>query len=448
MSLPKFTPHMLSYQPDQTAYLLNKLAEGHGGGGGTLYDTTGQHTDGAMTQKATTNALGTKADAVAVGNALAGKVDKEVGKGLSTNDFTDADESKLNGIQAGAEVNVQADWDQTDADADDYIKNKPTIPSGQIQSDWTQSNTSSVDYIKNKPTNLMTTDTAQTVTGTKTFHNAEIATDNIITLNNNTTSLIRGMSGIEYRQLLKRGSTDVEVGNAHDPLALKGSGTRPKYNSNDLALYSDVPAAQVQSDWDQADNTAVDYIKNKPNIPSPYTLPPATTSTLGGVIVGSNLTVAADGTLSATGGTLPSNLVYHDTPGTVTPVIPYVSFSDLIWSGIFDKIYPVGSIFMSATLSTPADVATALGGGTWVAWGAGRVPVGVDTSDTAFDTVEETGGSKTHRHTMTNAYTSSYQNQNGNAYTNGGTVSSQTVYTGYDSTLQPYITCYMYKRTA
>ena len=31
---------------------------------------------------------------------------------------------------------------------------------------------------------------------------------------------------------------------------------------------SDVPAAQIQSDWDQTDNTAKDYIKNKPTIPT------------------------------------------------------------------------------------------------------------------------------------------------------------------------------------
>ena len=31
-------------------------------------------------------------------------------------------------------------------------------------------------------------------------------------------------------------------------------------------------------------------------------------------------------------------------------------------------------------------------GGTWVAWGAGKVPVGVDTTDTDFATVEKTGG--------------------------------------------------------
>ena len=46
--------------------------------------------------------------------------------------MTSADKTKLDGIQSGAEVNVQADWNQTNSSADDYIKNKPTIPSGVI----------------------------------------------------------------------------------------------------------------------------------------------------------------------------------------------------------------------------------------------------------------------------------------------------------------------------
>lgn len=58
---------------------------------------------------------------------LAAKVDKVAGMGLSTNDFTTAEKNKLAGIAAGAEVNVQADWNQTNPDADDYIKNKPSI---------------------------------------------------------------------------------------------------------------------------------------------------------------------------------------------------------------------------------------------------------------------------------------------------------------------------------
>lgn len=71
---------------------------------------------------------GTSIDSFAdVEAALADKVDKVSGKGLSANDFTNELKSKLDGIAAGAEVNVQADWNQTTDTADDYIKNKPTL---------------------------------------------------------------------------------------------------------------------------------------------------------------------------------------------------------------------------------------------------------------------------------------------------------------------------------
>lgn len=42
--------------------------------------------------------------------------------------MSSTDKSKLDGITAGAEPNVQADWNEADNTADDYIKNKPTIP--------------------------------------------------------------------------------------------------------------------------------------------------------------------------------------------------------------------------------------------------------------------------------------------------------------------------------
>ena len=69
---------------------------------------------------------GTLADQTDLQLALDNKVDKVVGKELSTNDFTDALETKLNGIEAGAEVNVNADWNAISGDA--QILNKPTIP--------------------------------------------------------------------------------------------------------------------------------------------------------------------------------------------------------------------------------------------------------------------------------------------------------------------------------
>ena len=61
--------------------------------------------------------------------ALNGYVAKETGKGLSSNDFTDALLAKLNGISAGAEANVQSNWNESDSSSDAYIANKPTIPS-------------------------------------------------------------------------------------------------------------------------------------------------------------------------------------------------------------------------------------------------------------------------------------------------------------------------------
>ena len=62
---------------------------------------------------------------------------------------------------------------------------------------------------------------------------------------------------------------------------------------------------------------------------------------------------------------------------------------------IFNKVYPVGSIYLSVNNSNPSNYF----GGTWVAWGSGRVPVGVNTSDSNFNTVEKTG--RESEHTLT-----------------------------------------------
>ena len=56
------------------------------------------------------------------------KVDKEAGKGLSTNDYTTTERIRLANIEDFAEVNVQSDFLQNDDTQDDFIKNKPTIP--------------------------------------------------------------------------------------------------------------------------------------------------------------------------------------------------------------------------------------------------------------------------------------------------------------------------------
>ena len=60
-------------------------------------------------------------------------------------------------------------------------------------------------------------------------------------------------------------------------------------------------------------------------------------------------------------------------------------------SSAIQAVYPIGSIYINATNAT--NPATLLGFGTWVAFGAGRVPVGFDSGNPLFDSAEETGGS-------------------------------------------------------
>lgn len=131
--------------------------------------------------------------------------------------------------------------------------------------------------------------------------------------------------------------------------------------------------------------------------------------------------------------------------------------------------YPVGSIYMNAEDST--DPSVLLGFGTWAAFGAGRVPVGIDPSDTDFDTAEHPGGAKTHTLTKqeipphTHSYVKTNSTSNANGYdtnttakavtgsteTGGGNIGENSDGTGNASphnNLQPYIVVYMWKRTA
>jgi hypothetical protein len=126
-------------------------------------------------------------------------------------------------------------------------------------------------------------------------------------------------------------------------------------------------------------------------------------------------------------------------------------------TNVLEKIYPVGSIYINATNAT--NPGTLLGFGTWVAFGAGKVVVGLDSGDTDFDTAEETGGAKTH--TLTTSEIPSHTHALDTSDNPGGTgaievaggapTSTQsTQATGGGSAhnnLQPYIVAYMWKRT-
>ena len=77
------------------------------------------------------------------------------------------------------------------------------------------------------------------------------------------------------------------------------------------------------------------------------------------------------------------------TAGSSTTQIATTAFV----TAALQAVYPVGSIYVNATSSS--NPASLLGFGTWEAFGAGRVMVGLNASDADFDTAEETGGAKT-----------------------------------------------------
>ena len=166
---------------------------------------------------------------------------------------------------------VQSDWDETDPASMAFIKNKPSVPSGQVQSDWNQTNTSEVDYIKNKPTiptvptnvSAFNNDAGYTtfdgdynsLTNKPTIPAAQVQTD----WNANS-----GMAQILNKPSLATVATSGSYPDLHNRPSLKAVATSGDYN--DLTNKPTIPAAQVNSDWNA--NSGVAQILNKPSIPA------------------------------------------------------------------------------------------------------------------------------------------------------------------------------------
>jgi hypothetical protein len=210
------------------------------------------------------------------------------------NNFTDDERTKLNSIEAGAEANVQANWSQSDSSADDYIKNKPVIanvpsvnsgddgkvlmasysggigsyswqvaPTGvpdstaadsgkiltvlpdgtpsweepaaqpQVQSDWEESDTTDPSYIQNKPVEMP----------------FEAGSNISFSVQNNKLR-------VDCTAQVIPSSTAQDEGKV---LTVDDAGN-PKWDDSPTFT-------QQQSDWNQSNSSAVDYIKNKPSIP-------------------------------------------------------------------------------------------------------------------------------------------------------------------------------------
>jgi len=173
-----------------------------------------------------------------------------------------------------------------------------------------------------------------------------------------------------------------------------------------------------------------------------------------------------------TGAVTPTHTELNFVKGVTSDIQTQLAAMTAAITAAKQALNPIGSLYFNATDGT--NPATLLGFGTWVAFGVGRVLVGLDSGDALFDTAEETGGSKdavvvSHNHgitdsghnhtTLTNKGTSQ-QNEGGDAgggYQGPLTVTSSTSTTGIsinsagvsgtNANLQPYITAYVWKRT-
>ena len=179
-------------------------------------------------------------------NTVSDKVDKVTGKGLSSNDFSTALLNKLNGIADGAEVNVQADWNNTDSASDAFIKNKPaSFPPS--------SHTHTKAQISDMPTKL-----SQFTNDPGYLTSADIDTSQ------NHVHANKGILDSITQALLDKWNT---VSNKVDKVSGKGLSTNDFTAAllnklNGIAAGAEV---NVQADWSSTDSASDAFIKNKPS---------------------------------------------------------------------------------------------------------------------------------------------------------------------------------------
>lgn len=230
-----------------------------------------------------------------------------------------------------------------------------------------------------------------------------------------------------------------------------------------------IPAGKTMTVWSDGTNFTV---QNSHII---GTVVGNVTGNLTGNVTG-NVTGNTNGVVTATAGSTAVTATYGDNDTSIA--------TTAFVQAALQALHPVGSVYINATNAT--NPGTLFGFGTWTAFGAGRVPVGFDAGNALFDTAEETGGSAdaitvSHTHTATSTVTDpghehslsngqalaetggsrEAQSGVGNFGRNGFTVASTTTTgitvattvassgsSGTNANYQPYITVYMWKRTA
>ena len=178
-----------------------------------------------------------------VNEALAEKVDSDDLAAVATS----GDYSDLSNTPNLATVATSGSYDD--------LTDKPVIPAAQVNSDWNAA--SGVAQILNKPSlaTVATSGSYDDLTDKPTIPSAQVNSD----WNSDS-----GVSKILNKPNLATVATTGDYSDLSGTPNLATVATSGSYD--DLTDKPTIPAAQVQADYGQTDNTKIDYIKNKPNL--------------------------------------------------------------------------------------------------------------------------------------------------------------------------------------
>ena len=253
------------------------------------------------------------------------------------------------------------------------------------QADWTETDSTLQRFIKNKPTNLLTTNTTQTITGDKEFIGAvTMATGKITTVNATTVNA----DTVNATSLTVTGSTSVPTANADN-------------NSKTVANTAFV-------------KTAIANLLN--GAPSQLDTLQELSAALGND-ANFSATVANEigEKVSKSGDTITGPILYDNTPNDDTE-LPNKAYVDAainsavtaavtsVTKTLSDNMhaqYPVGSYIYSDKADNPATYLPYMSDTTWVQTAAGRVLIGAGTADSGtVYTAGQTGGEEKHQLTV------------------------------------------------
>lgn len=214
------------------------------------------------------------------------------------------------------------------------------------------------------------------LTSPLTISGGDSATASKIILDNPTAGQITNQNTATLFGFTSNNATTLAVGHSSYAMGLRGSGTRPTYNSQSLALYNDIPTSYVSSV-----NGSTGAITNvaKTNADNNF----STTQTgLEFKVVDDDYDANSYGKIYVDGDAGPTLRLYDDgyadfwlypgaiayeTGGTTYDLLfPKKTGTFALISDLLDKVYPVGSVYMSIQNTSPASFL----GGTWTQIGA------------------------------------------------------------------------------